>query len=539
MKNKISFEQPSTLMIEISRINNLIGNQLILENIFDELVDKFIKKAGISSSKPVEIAMSKLKTKFNTALKTTPPTQLRLGDIIDDLDVIAKNDEFLAEIIGKDIIMKLYPELKLLIDKIVKEIDVKALSGDEIKKILSDAIDEYYKGRLKPKWYKTMKELVLNERYITEIKSIKGRIEKLVEFLTPESIKLFGTMVRKMFTSQELLQKKFIEVANNANKKLEVGINHDSEFKEMFALLAAVKKNFDNLPKYVLDNIWLQDPFFKRNPKVAKYFEEFLVKDLQYKELYEFLQKKDPGNLGGTKESIEDWFKRYRSIWPFKGPKTPGGWWIFSNKFSPSRTATFILTKSPKTLNDINKYLLSRGVKSGMQKLITFRFVLLWIIYPILIAHAKSAINASEELGKFFGDGENFDWVDFEENTWNQFLKESYIWAIAFGKDFGQGFEWWDNQTYANEVWYFYQKVGLLGGRDPEEIHQESINRLSNDSTLITAPSGTTWMLKNGKVPPTGQNPTQGTPTTSPTQNTTDVRTTVPQTSGRGRNTEN
>lgn len=507
----LELEKKLSFITEVNMIHKLIGTQLINEGVIDDVVELFLRKVKPGGSAIVDAGITDLRRKVRMAASSTPPRLLRLQDIIYDLEKIAK-DPYYAEIIGKDIMMKLYPELEKLIDDTISGINVKDLSPDEIKGILNDAIDTYNQGRALPVWYPQLKELVLNKRHIAKIKNVKTSLQRLVDFVTPESMKLFSRLVYNVRASQESLQKKFIEASDSAVKKIEQGLDADQEFKEMFALLGATKKSFDNKPKYILDK-WLEDPFFKNNPKAAQEFRAFLEGDLEYKELYQSLLKKNPNLIGGAQEGMSNWLERYRSLWPFKHPKTPGGKWIFSDKFSASRAAGFLALKSAKSVTDLNKYLLSRGVKGGLIKMVTFRFLYIYVILPIIVAHIKGLIESSEKyignpISNLLGKGD-VDWVDFSGDAWDQAFKDSYLFAVLLGQAVLSPYGLWDfvdRSTYINEVYGFYDKFLRKGGGDVDKEAQESKKRVIDD-VRFQVPTDTVRVLETGQIPiNTGEN---------------------------------
>jgi hypothetical protein len=460
-------ENNNQLILEVGRIQEIMGVQLITESPSPQVLDNILtvlrKVFKPTGNAVVDYAIRTLETKVSLAARQN--RRVLIGDVIDDLVKISQNQIY-GDIIGKQLI-KLYPESKQIIKDVLKTVDFKNTDQLVLKQKLKDGFNNYYTnaGRnITDPLYINIRDLILNDKYITRIKSTRNLFSRLKSVSTPESIKLFNSIMSGWWKSADSLQQKFIEVSDRAVSKIENNKDITSELKEMFRILAATKKMWNDQPKYTL-NTWLESDFFKNHPKgpeLAADFRKLLDTDEDYKELWDALQNTD---FFGGFNFIEQ-VKRYRSLWPFKSPKSPDGYAIFSNKFSPSRVAAVLIGKSARNVTDLNKLLLSRGVYAGTIRWILQRFVMIYFLHPLFISYFKASIDLSEELASIvtsWWGGEPVDWIEFEDVP-DEFRKQSYIFMKEVGEEYGKSFTWWDNQTYLNEIYDFHLR--LFCGKD-------------------------------------------------------------------------
>jgi hypothetical protein len=470
-------ENNNQLILEVGRIQEIMGVQLITESpspqVLDNILTALKKVLKSTGDAIVDDAIRRLDIKVANAARQN--RRILIGDVIDDLVKISRN-EIYGELIGKQL-MRLYPEAKQIIDSVLKNVDIKNTDALTLRQKFKDGFNDYYTnaGRnITDPLYIKIRDLILNEKLVTKIKSTRNLLERAKSALTPESIKLFGNLMSGWWKTADSLQQKFIEVSDRAVQKIENGKDITSEKNEMFSILATTKKWWNDQPEYIL-NSWFESNIFKNHPKgpqLEKEFREFLSTDEGYKELWKALTNT---KFFGDFDFIAQ-LKRYRSLWPFKAPKSPDGYGIFSNKFSPSRVASVAIGKSARNMTDINKLLLSRGVYMGTIRWILQRFAYIYVLHPLFVAYFKGAIDLSEDLGSWvtsLWDGEPVDWIEFE-NVPDEFKKQSYIFMKEVGEEYGKKFTWWDNQTYLNELWDFHNLLfWSKDGQGPEKAAEE------------------------------------------------------------------
>jgi len=468
-------QNKNQLILELDRIKDIMGVELLTEAPTAQLVDEFLNSLNKilkeTGDVVVDTAIRNFKSKLYNAARQN--RRLLIGDAIDDLVKISKN-EILGEAIGKGL-MKLYPEADNIVQEVLNKVDIKQMDPTSIRVKFEQAFDQYYAaaGRnIQSPLYIKMRDLILNRKYLSKLKNARTWVDKAISIISPDAVKMFKTLTLRWFRTADDLQKKFIQVSDRAVSKIEKGDDITGELKEMFSILASTKQWWWNQPSWTME-AWLQDDFFKTHPKGPALKTEFdtYVKQGDYKELYDILTKGYPDIF--QMEYYIDLVKRYRTLWPFKAPKSPDGYWIFSNKFSPSRVATLLAVKSSRNLMDFNKLLLARGVKAGSIRWLMMRFAYIYVLHPLFVSYLKSAIDWSEEAASWLTGlygGEPVDWVDFT-NVPDEFRKQSYIFMKEVGEEYGKNFTWWDNQTYLNEIVYIHNK--LFGGKNPEQSAKE------------------------------------------------------------------
>lgn len=501
-------ENNNKLILEVERIKQIIGVELLTEGVNPQLLDdvltylgKVLKSTGNAS---VDVAIRELNTKVAQAARAN--RRVLIGDVIDDLFRIAQNPIY-GEIVGQQL-MKLYPEAKEIVKSVLKKTDAKALDELTLRSKLKDGFDQYYanNGRnITEPLYIKIRDMILNPKYVTKIKNKEGFLKGLKNAISPDAMKTFGTLLSGWWRTADSLQKSFNEVAERAARKIENGDSILEEKKEMFRILAATKKWWKGQSQYILD-AWLEDDFFKLDPKGAQVkseFQSFTKNDADYKELFDILTKDRSFWDFDATEWIIERLQRYRSLWPFKSPKSPDGYWYFSNKFTPSRIVSTILTKDAKNIQDLNRYLLRKGVIKGTLSWFAQRFIYIYVIFPVLVAYWKSVVDWTEEGASWVTglyDGEPVDWVDFE-NVPDEFRKQSYIFMKDVGNELGKQYSWWDNQTWANEVYWLNDK--LFNGKNGDEVQKEYKKR--NVTAAAAFGPELQQILATGEFPQTTQ----------------------------------
>ena len=519
MKNK------KTLISEMERIREIMGLQLITEGVvsksIDDALEYIIQKIPRASgyADPINTAINNLRGRLNLARQQG--VSVRIGDVIDDLVTIARRGDN-AMILGGEL-RKVYPEVDQIVNAWVRNNKGKVgkLSDSQLKTEIENVLINHYSNAAGfntsvLNLYKKGWKIMLNDQYLLRLRELESLSEKIVTKITPDAWKLFNTLIKNWMTTAETLQKQFKSVSERALRKMEqptdlnnpfaMTENITPELKEMFSIMAASKKLFSHQP--MLDE-WFKGTFFQANPKLRQEFEKFVAdSDMGYKELFDVLIRKN--NFGAmSAKTVEDWIKRYRSLWPFRKPPA-GTWHIFNPDFSPSRLASFILVKHARNLMDINKYLIQHGTTEGAAKLIGTQVFLIFVLFPWFESMYYAGLQwIEDEVNDIRPDNwSKFDFVDDVENAKEQYVK-ILTGSEKLGAIVGGAYNFMDNVTYANEVLEFLIKWENAG-KTPGELKKEYKKRAKAQAAAFGP--DVQYIIEHGKVPPGAKTDVKDTP---------------------------
>ena len=518
MKNK------KTLISEMERIKEIMGVQLITEGVVAKSIDdalnyilERVPRAPIND--PVNTALNNLRSKLNIA--KSQGRSVRIGDVIDDLTMIASKSDN-AMILGAEL-RKVYPEVDQIVEAWGRNNQDKigTLSDSQLRTELETLLTSHYSNA--PGFnnsalilYKKGWNIMFNDQYLLRLRDIESLGKTIATKLSPDAWNLLKTLINNRKTTAEALQKQFKSVSERALRKMEQPTDLSDpyamtesimpELKEMFAIMASSKKVFSHQP--MLDE-WFKGTFFQAEPRLRQKFESFVANsEYGYKELYDLLMS-DNNSKWVSKKAVEEWLKRYRSIWPFRIPPK-GSWNIFNTDIDFSRVAGFILTKRAASLMDINRYLIQHGTSEGSKRLIMTQVLLIFVIFPLLESWYYAGLQWTEnELNDIRPDNwDRIDFVDRVDNVADQYTK-ILTGSEKLGALVGGAYNLFDLITYANDVGEFIWKW-FFGGDPPGEQAKQYKKRAKAQAAAFGP--DVQYIIEHGKVPPGAKTNVKDTP---------------------------
>lgn len=535
------------IIYEINRINKLMGNHLLVESVANRVVtllDNLVKSAKVRQLVRVDpnanAAYGRLEQTYSNWRAAATGQPIDLSTVLDDLYIVSQR----------------IPEVRIAVTNFILEQD--QVFARRFKNYLKnrkqlesantlpeDGLRQYARDRIRA-WYGsaannlTQSQInILADRLMFDIRRNvslppSGPIDNVISKIPLKNLKYLLTQLRNIFKTERALQRKFIDLSDSANEKLlknnPSGARRDIE--SMLAIFASSKKNrmdgFDEVYTKWKEDI-LRDPQSKMTDKDFAKFDNYKESG-RGQELFNELTKLDPSFY---EQTVEPWLK----LWPFKSTKTPGGFWIFSNKMITKdwweRLWMFILTKNARTVREYVGYLQRKGVARGTIELLAWRFLMLRIFLPFMVTVAQAIPSTTEKLlNDFFksleGWGINYQ-VDFTENPseggYERFQTNVINSLLGIFLEFSPE-AWADQQTYANEAVGFAKCLEMVfrdSGAAP------CLNDLFTYNTNAVKKMNVSQEVKNvtlsGIIPKTTKSDSTATNTTSvttPTDNEQD-----------------
>jgi hypothetical protein len=456
------------LIIEINRISQLMGQNLITEGVAKNILE-FIDSVfptlkvnpsttidNIVNNQPVRETISQLldrvQQKVANAKRLGRP--LPLSNVIQDLYVLAQRDtNFLVKL--TDYIMSQNAQIRPYMDQVLRNVD-RTKSKSEIIDNIRDGMNDAFNQAGVPAGPYTdaiVDRAVYDYEFLLKFPE-PSLFSKILSKLPIRDAKILSNMMYNAFLPLAAKQSNFIRLSNEgAEYMAKTNKVPKQALDNMLAILASTKKWWDQQPRIVLNN-WKRelrnDPNSRVSDEVLKELDDYV--QTGGKEIWEEVAKTD--------KKFYDVFSQWKALWPFKRPKTPGGAWIFSGKLATKeyweRVIMTILFKSPETFKDWYKFLNSQGMASGTAQILATKALSMFVVLPTLETLLKSLIGNSEGLRNSLMDPD-VDWVDWTDwsTEWTANMNNNFFTQIK-SSDWG---EFIDDRTWANEVAYVFLEI--------------------------------------------------------------------------------
>jgi hypothetical protein len=471
------------LIHEISRINNLMGNNLLVESVatrFVTILDNLVKNQNIIqllSGDPIATsAFTRLRQIYTNWRSAATGQPIEMSTVIDDLYLISQRIPQ-VRISITDLILDADPTLARRFNNFLKSRknleSVNRLPNDQMRNWAVDRIRAWY-GQAANNLTQSHIDILADRLMFDVRRNINlppsSTLDNVVSKIPFKNFKYLLTQLKNIFTRESALQRKFIDLSESANKKLlnknPGGARKDVE--SMLAIFASSKKNrtegFDEVYKQWKNDILLDPQSKMTNADFVK-FDEY-INTGRGQELFNELTKLDPSFY---EQTVQPWLK----LWPFKMPNTSGGFFIFSNKMTTKdwweRLWMFILTKNARTVKEYVGYLQRNGVKRGAIELLVWRFIMLRLFLPFMVTVGQIIPSTTEKLlNEFFesleGWGINYQIDiadDVEQGAWERYKTNVINTLVGFWLEFTPS-GYLDQQTYVNEAAEFARCLSLV-----------------------------------------------------------------------------
>ena len=463
------------LISEINRINELMGNNLLTENVGKTVVNilqDLVKNSGESRriffNDTLGLdAYRRLETRLRNWQNAATGGLIPLDTVIDDLWTVSQR----------------IPEVRLAVTDFMLRSDSSLrrqfndfLTNREglerMRRLTPYQLRNVLEGNIRA-WFRTNPVTdsqvgILTDRLMFDVRRNldlppESWIDSLARKVPLKNWRYLANMLSGIFQEERKLQRRFADAAKRAENAASRGNIPQArkEAENMMAILSSAQKKriegFEEVYKKWKDDM-LRNPQFKMTQADFDKFDEFAKKG--GKEFWDNLTSILPS---WTEETLGPWKK----LWPFKMPKTPGGFLIFNNAPATrewwERAFMTVLTKSPRTVKDYIKFLKRRGVQRGTMQLLFWRFLSINVFFPVLLTLQQSVPSGAEQVvNQFYAGldkllGTDFqlsvDWGDaptddpFSRYAKN-FIDSMYSTFLSF--DLG---EFLDQQTFTEEAW--------------------------------------------------------------------------------------
>jgi hypothetical protein len=532
------------LILEINRINQIMGQNLITEGVVKPFID-FLEEVfptikvnrtaqidnvvnGTSVRETAGQIIDRLQQKVYDARRLGNP--LPLSNVMQDLYVLAKRDtEFLIKV--TDYIMSQNTQIRPYIDEILRKVDrtkPKSEIIDNIRDGLQDAFNQVGIPK-SPYTEAILDRAVLDYEYVLKFPT-PSIFSKILSKLPIRDARILSNMMYNAFLPLVKKQSQFIQQSRQAAEYMaEKGKVPKQQLDNMLAILASTKKVWDDSPRIVLNkwkNTLKNDPNSRVSQEALDELDMYIASG-DGKEIWDDLAKID-------KDLFYPLFDKWRKLWPFKKPSSQGGLWIFSDVLTKKeyweRVMMTIIFKSPETFKDWYKFLSSQGMTPGLIKITLTKAFSGFVVLPLLETLLASLASISEDAYNFFADPE-VDFVDYQnfpdEISYN--MSDNFLSQI---KNFEVG-KFIDDRTWADEFAYIIADIiaSLYEGKlqTPGSVRRRVQQEIQN---MQGVPQSVRDAFRTGRVPrtspspegttpsPEGTTPSQGTPTPSPVPNT-------------------
>lgn len=452
------------IIIEINRINNLMGRSLLNESIFPlgelrDMIETLAKKLGGKQLNEIMSELDKLaKATDNEVVdilekigKISPEINKEISSIVyKNLSPVNQNNiTKLKEYLEKAISGKI-PNVKLSPTKAKEGIGkyVDKMEGDEsVKRFLKNDLEQYMDElyEIHPYVPPRGSENIagygdgINADNLSKKASFGDFLNQLIIDMNVGDIQTWLRAWKRVFQPMEKLQKQFNELAVIVDKNMQNGIRVDTELKKMADILVSAKKWWFNSPEFVYAE-------WKKNlpESVRIQLEKYAGQDKNaFRKVYD--------RLLAQKNVWEPYLVEldaYKKLWiyPFWNLST-FQWGKFAKNLvkedkTVQRMLNFILIRDPRTREEIINSMMSKGVKQGIATNILFRFLFDSFIIPGFLAFVGvvgRAVIAIMESGweKLPFTDDDAGWIDYPSfkkitddgiraavwnDTWNYFV---------------------------------------------------------------------------------------------------------------------
>lgn len=504
------------LILEINRISQLMGQNLITEGVAKPLIDfleevfptiKVNKTAqidnivnGTSVRETAGQIIDRLQQKVYNAKTLGRP--LPLSNVIQDLYVLAKRDtEFLIKV--TDYIMSQNTQIRPYIDKILSQVDP-SKSKSEIIDNIRDGMQDAFNQVGIPKGPYTdsiLDRAVLDYDYALKFPP-PSLFSKILSKLPLRDARILSNMMYDAFLPLVKKQSQFIEQSRQAAEYMaKNGEVPKQQLDNMLAILASTKKTWKQSPRIVYNkwkNTLKNDPNSRVSQEALDELDMYIASG-NGKEIWDELAKIN-------KDLFFPLLEKWRKMWPFKRPTSQGGWWIFSDVLTKKeyweRVIMTIIFKSPETFKDWYKFLSSQGMAPGLIKIALTKALSGFVVLPLLETLLASLASISEDAYNFFADPE-VDFVDYqdfpEELSYN--MSDNFLSQI---KNFEVG-KFIDDRTWADEFAYIIADIlaSVYQGKlqTPGSVRRRIQEEIQN---MEGVPQSVRDAFRTGRIPRTG-----------------------------------
>jgi len=466
------------LIYEVNRINELMGNNLLTENVGKTVVNilqDLAKNSGearkifFNDSFGLE-AFRRLETRLNNWKNAAVGGQIPIDTVIDDLWTVSQRIPE-VRLAVTDFILSSDRGLRRNFDNFLKNRE----GLERLRRLPNNQLRDFLERNVRA-WFGnnpvTDSQIgIITDRLLYDVRRNldlppESTLDLLARKLPLKSWRYLAQLLTGIFQGERKLQRRFADAAKRAENALLSRPSNPAkaraEAENMMAILSSAQKfrveGFEDVYTRWKDEM-LRDPQYNVKQSDFDKFDEFAKQG--GKEFWDNLTTLIPSV---TEETLGPWMK----LWPFKMPKTPGGFLIFNNQPATrewwERVFMTILVKSPRTLKDYIKFLKRRGVTGGTLKLLFWRFLSINVFFPALLTVQQSLPSAAEKVvNDFYSNldglfGPDFqlrvDWGDAPtienpfERYMNNFINSMYSTFLSF--DLG---EFLDQQSFTEEAW--------------------------------------------------------------------------------------
>jgi|688.fasta_scaffold97284_4 hypothetical protein len=503
------------LILEINRISQLMGQNLITEGVAKPLIDfleevfptiKVNKTAqidnivnGASVKETAGQIMDRLQQKVYNARTLGRP--LPLSTVMQDLYVLAKRDtDFLIKV--TDYIMSQNAQIRPYIDQILSQVDP-SKSKSEIIDNIRDGMQDAFNQVGVPQGPYT--DAILDRAVLDYDYALKfpppSTFSKILSKLPIRDFRILSNMMYDAFLPLVKKQSQFINQSREAAEYMaKNGEVPKKQLDNMLAILASTKKTWNQSPRIVYNkwkNTLKNDPNSRVSQEALDELDAYIASG-NGKEIWDDLAKAN-----------RDWFypifDKWKKLWPFKKPKSQGGFWIFNDALATKeyweRVIMTIIFKSPETFKDWYKFLSTQGMAPGITKILLTKALSGFVLLPLLETLLASLASNVEDAYNFFADPQ-VDFVDYqdfpEEISYN--MSDNLLSQI---KNFEVG-KFIDDRTWADEFAFIIADIlasGYYGKlQTPGSVRRRIQNEIQN---MEGVPQSVRDAFRTGRVPRT------------------------------------
>lgn len=450
------------LILEINRINQIMGQSLLTEGVSGPLIDfldatlKTFKAPvstiidntvnGVAVRETIQQVLDRLQQKVRTAKVMGNP--LPFSTVVQDLYVLAQRDnDFLLKVTDWIMGTDQGKGIREALDAIISAVDKNKSKSEQIDDIRT-AVENGFTGRgipLGPYTDMIADRAVLDFDFALKFPK-PSFVSKILTKIPFRDMRILSGMMYDAFLPLKSKQSKFIELSNDAAEYMaRTNEVPKQQLDSMLAILASTKTWWKNQPRIVY-NRWKQqlrnDPNSRVSDEILQELDSYIEKG--GKEIWDEVAKTD--------KKFYDGLLKWKELWPFKRAKSPGGVLIFSNKLATKeyweRVIMTILFKSPETFKDWYKFLNSQGMASGTIQLLLTKALSMFVVLPTLETLLKSIIGNAEGFRNSLMDPD-VNWVDWEDwsTEWTANMNSNFYTQIK-NSDWGQFI---DDRTWADE----------------------------------------------------------------------------------------
>jgi hypothetical protein len=510
------------LTLEINRISQLMGQNLITEGVvkpFIEFLEEVVPTIklnktteidNIVNGTPVRETVGQVIDRLEQKVRNarTLGTPLPLTRVIQDLYALAKKDNDLL-IKLTDFIMSENAQIRPYIDRIIKQLDSTKSKSENINTIRNQLTTAFNQQGVPSGPYldSILDRAVLDYDYFLKFPP-PSLFSQILSKIPIRDVNILSNMMYDVFLPLVNKQSKFIQESRKAADYMaEKGKVPKEQLDNMLAILASTKKVWDDSPRIIYER-WKSQMKNDPNSRVSKEALDELDRYIASgdgKEIWDDLARIDT-------KVFYPIFDKWKKLWPFKKPKTTGGFWIFDNvlltKEYWERVIMTIIFKSPETFKDWYKFLNSQGMRPGLVKILLTKALSGFVLMPTLESLVSSLVSNTERAVNWIAEPD-VNWIDYTNigDEWMYNMSDNLFNQI---KNFEVG-KFIDDKTWADEFAFIIADLASIvihgenwkGFGENERRVQEEIQNMEG------VPQSVRDAFRTGRVPRTGV-PTPG-----------------------------